>query len=426
VVTEYCFRPTHYSEPFGIDVDYLTTGEIRELIQELLKSFHAGYDTALLDIASFEEQANMRYKADKAWYTLYVMFRSQKFFTKDFLLRYPTNAQTPLIDVLHHWAVDFLATCSSGGEARMWSTAAFDIDECSDKLSAFTGSPIGECTPALWPFVRLARVYLRSPILQSGIVLVDCPTLRGLDYARARTIDRYLRSCHEVLIVTPREQAVSDGCIADVVGRIGRHRPLSIICTKTDDISVREMERTDPDVSLQIRTWRKQVETLRMQAKRSEARRRHDFASALQEEARTRDLLEEMEFGLKQFLVTRRNGQVANLLIEKHAVQVQKGDLKVFCVSSHDYWKHRYDEQERAVSRLDLSGIVNLRGYCHSVAASVQFEEASAFIEHDVPAFLGSLKQWAIGGTEEITTGHLEEIRQTIKNLEAVAIDVSV
>jgi hypothetical protein len=405
-------------------VDYLTAEEIRELIQELLRSFHAGHDPTLKDIDDFGERADISYQSEKAWHTLYAMFRNQQFFTKDFLLRYPSNTQIPLIDVLHHWAIDFLAT-RPGGTARTWSTAAFDAEECSDALSSFTTSPVDESTPALWPFIRLARVYLRSPILQSGMVLVDCPSPHGLDFARARTIERCLRSCHEILIVTPREQAVIDRCVSDVVERLGRHWPLSIVCTKTDDISVREVERSDPDVSLQVRTWRQQVETLRMQTKRSEAQRRHGFPGALQEETRTRDLLEEMEFGLKQFLVERRNGQIANQLIDQHAEQVQKGDLKVFCVSSDDYWMHRHDEQVKASSRLELSGIVDLRRYCHSVAADVQFEEASAFMEHDVPAFLGSLKQWATSGTEELTTETSEDIRQVMKDLEMVAIDVS-
>ncbi|KAF2680709.1 hypothetical protein K458DRAFT_311139 [Lentithecium fluviatile CBS 122367] len=423
VITEYWFRPAHCNEPLAIEVDYLTTEEIRELIQELLRIFRAGHDTSLRDTVSFEERHDIRLQAEKAWSTLHSMFRNQQFFTKEFLLRYPINAQTPLLDVLHHWATDFLATRPGGGKARTWYTTAFDAEECSDKLDAFVSDPVDEGKSALWPFIRLTRVYLRSPILQSGAILVDCPTPHDLDYARARSTERCLRNCHEIFAVTSRRIAINDPCVSDIVKRIGRHRPLSIVCTKTDDISIREVERGDPEVSLQVRTWRQQVETLRMQVKRNEAQRRHGSVSALQEEARTRDLLEEMEFGLKQFLVERRNGQVANQLIDKYAEHAKMGDLKIFCVSSSDYWEHRHDEHQKAIPRLDLSGIVDLRRYCHSVAAEVQFEEATAFLEHDVPAFLSSLKQWAIGDSERLTAEKAEEIRLVTKNLEAITID---
>lgn len=405
-------------------MDYLPVEEIRELIQELLRTFRAGYEPSVKEIDDLAERTDTTEKADKAWHTLHVMFRNQQFFTKEFLLRYPANAQTPLIDVLHHWALEFLATRPGGGKARTWSAAAFDVEECSDRVDGFTSSPVDESTSALWPFVRLVRVYLRSPILQSGVVLVDCPTPRNLDYARARTTERCLRSCHEIFVVAPRDQALENRCLSDIVERIGRHRPLSIICTKTDDISTHDVERRDTEVSLQVRTWRQQVSTLRMQLKRSEAQRRHGIPGALQEEARNRDLLSEMSFGLKQFLVERRNAQVANQLIERYAARAQVGDLKIFCVSSHDYWNHRYDEHGQAVSRLDLSGIVDLRRYCHGVAAEVQFEEASAFLEGDVPAFLGSLKMWAVEGVDEVTVEKAEEVRGVLEGLKALVVEV--
>src|SRR5438128_1132255 len=96
----------------------------------------------------------------------------------------------------------------------------------------------------------------------------------------------------------------------------------------------------------------------------------------------------------------RRNREVALKLIEKYEGEVQLGDLKVFCVSNTDYFEHRQDEQTRAESRLELSGIIGLRRYCHKVPAEAQFAAAAAFIEHNVPAFIGSLRQWAVAGSD--------------------------
>lgn len=424
VITEYRFRPAHHNEPFGVEIEYSTTDDVRELIEELLRSFRASHIPAFQDVHDSEERRDIRHRSEKAWHTLHSMFRNQPIFTREFILEYSDDAEVPLIRLLQQWASEFLHRRPGGARVRDWSATAFNIDECTDKLAAFTADPIDEGTPALWPFVKVVRIYLRSSILHSGLVLADCPSPRDLNFSRARATERYLRTCHEVFAVTTMEHAVLDKAILDIIKRNGRHRPLRIICTNSDDISIRLTERSDPEVSLQVRTWRQQIEALQKQAKRSEAQRRHGLPGALEEEVRFRDMLEEMEFGLKKFLVERRNSQVATELINKYAEEVHMDDFNVFCVSAQDYWKQRYEEQTLAERRLELSGIVNLRRYCYSIPAEAQFEAATAFVENDVPALLGSLRQWAVGGADEVSKEKVEEIRQVMKNLEEVAIQV--
>ncbi|KAF2733490.1 hypothetical protein EJ04DRAFT_524428 [Polyplosphaeria fusca] len=422
VITEYRYRPAHHDEPFGMEVDYMTTEEIRELIEELLRSFRACYIPAFHDIDNLEERQEIRTRSDKAWHTLNSMFRSQPIFTKDFVLQHTYDTEMPLVHIFEKWAAKFLTNRPGGFDARTWSSTAFNIDECRDKIDAFTSDPIDEDTAALWPFVRVVRVYLRAAVLQSGLVLVDCPSLRDLNFAREKATERYLRNCHQIFAVTTMKDALIDKGVLDIVKRNGRHRPLRIICTKSEDINVREVERSQPDISLQVRTWRQQIEGLQKQVKRCEAQRRHGVSGALEEETRSRDMLEDIEYGLKRFLVERRNCSVATQLIEKFAADVQHGDLKIFCVSNKDYFDHRYDEQIRAETRLDLSGILHLRKYCHSIPADAQFEAAAAFINHDVPAFLGSLKQWAVAGLGDMNAEKAEALKHLMQRLEETAI----
>lgn len=407
-----------------MEVDYLTGEEIKELIEELLRSFRACYIPAYHDIDSLEERQHIRERSEKAWHTLHSMYRDQPIFTREFVLEHTSDIKTPLVGILERWTAKFFAMRPGGSESRTWSATAFNIDECRDKLDAFTRNPIDNNTAALWPLVRVVRIYMRSPILQSGLVLVDCPSPRDLNFARSRATERYLRNCHEVFGVSTMEDALTDPCVADIISRNGRHRPLRIICTKSEDVDPREVERTQPDISLQTRAFRQQAETLRKQVKRAEAQRRKGLVEALEEEARSRDMLEDMEHVMGKFLSERRNKQASSQLIAKYAPQVQVGELKVFCVSNTNYFKHRYDEQSRAESRLDLSGIVELRRYCHSIPADAQFDTAVAYIEHDVPAFLGSLKQWAIGAIATADQELIHDIRQLMNNLEGQAIQV--
>jgi hypothetical protein len=127
---------------------------------------------------------------------------------------------------------------------------------------------------------------------------------------------------------------------------------------------------------------------------------------------------------LKKFLVERRNYRVATQLLEKYTDDVQLGDLRIFCVSNKEYFEHRYDDQAWAEPRLALSGIVNLRKYCHSIPAEAQFAAASAFIENDVPAFIGSLRQWAVGGMDEVGQEKAQELQQLVNDIEMDAIKV--
>ena len=407
-----------------MEVDYMTAEEVKELIEELLRTFRQYYIPSYQEVETSEERKAIRARSEKAWNTLHSMFRNQPLLTKKFLLDYPDNAETPLVSVLHHWAAVFLADRPGGPKAHTWSATAFDIDECTDRMDAFLRDPLDEHTPALWPFIRVVRIYLRSPVLQSGLVLVDCPSLRDLNHARLCAVERYVRNCSEIFAVTTMDRALTDQGVVDIVRRNGRHRPLRIICTGSENVTPREVERNSPDISLQVRNWRQQIEDLSKEVKRCEARRRHGIVGALQDEVQSRDALQQLEFGLNKFLIERRNYHIATQLIDLYADEVQLGDLKVFCVSNKQYFEHRHDEQSWAEPRLELSGIVNLRKYCHSIPAEAQFSAAAAFIEHDAPAFVRSLHQWALGGTDEISKEKAQEIQMLVKHLEEVSIMV--
>lgn len=43
-----------------------------------------------------------------------------------------------------------------------------------------------------------------------------------------------MRNCHEVFAVTTIYRATSDVAIKDIVSRCGNHRPLRIVCTRSE------------------------------------------------------------------------------------------------------------------------------------------------------------------------------------------------
>ena len=89
-----------------------------------------------------------------------------------------------------------------------------------------------------------------------------------------------------------------------------------------------------------------------------------------------------------------------------------------------DYFNHRHDEQNRAESRLELSGIVNLRRYCHKIPAEAQFVAAAAYVEHEVPAFIGSLRQWSVAGSDQLALEKAEHLQELLKQSESTLCKV--
>lgn len=138
----------------------MTAEEIQELIEELLRTFRLYYLSSFQEIISASEKKTIRMRSEKAWNTLHSMFRNQPLFTKSFLLDYPAEGDASLLNILQLSAASFLAGRPGGCESRMWSAAAFNVDECTDKMDAFLRDPLDANTPALWPFIRVVRYVL--------------------------------------------------------------------------------------------------------------------------------------------------------------------------------------------------------------------------------------------------------------------------
>jgi hypothetical protein len=98
----------------------------------------------------------------------------------------------------------------------------------------------------LWPLIKVVRIYLRSPALSSGAVILDLPEVRGSNAARAALIAGYVKRCTDLWIIAPITHTV-DGIatiplLEDTVEHQwqydGIYATVTFICSKTDDISI--------------------------------------------------------------------------------------------------------------------------------------------------------------------------------------------
>lgn len=126
-----------------------------------------------------------------------------------------------------------------------------DIAQFTDasNLSDSAEQPI-----SLFPLIRVVRVYMKSKILNAGLVLVDLPGIGDANAARNAVAQRYIHHADHIFIISKIVRAVTDGAARELLGEHFQKRLVltgkynggfvSFIATCTDDIAVDETVRS--------------------------------------------------------------------------------------------------------------------------------------------------------------------------------------
>ncbi|KAL8823786.1 MAG: hypothetical protein Q9191_005550 [Dirinaria sp. TL-2023a] len=101
-----------------------------------------------------------------------------------------------------------------------------------------------------WPLIRVVRLYVKSPPLSTGAVVVDLPGVHDSNAARAAVAEGYMKQCTGLWIVAPITRAVDDKAAKTLLGESfkrqlkmdGGFNAVTFICSKTDDISLSEAQ----------------------------------------------------------------------------------------------------------------------------------------------------------------------------------------
>ncbi|RAK74660.1 uncharacterized protein BO72DRAFT_488077 [Aspergillus fijiensis CBS 313.89] len=419
VVTEFRSINDQHPQNYTVEADFMDKSEIRELLEELLSSVRKYYTDAFREVQVSEEKEDIKAAALRAWETLRSLFPHQKGFDLEFLSKEGEESVETVLTTLQEWAMAGLDHRPGGRDNLRYSVVARHADECMEQLDNLMADPKDSKRPALWPFVKLIRVYLRSPVLRTGLVLADLPGFRDLNYARVRATERYLRhSCDEVFVVSSILRCTTDQSIGDIIQRCARDQPIRIVCTRSEDVDAKETARSSSiDDAARIRNMDSRIERLESRIRSTRSRRRRASGSRGQslaaEETDLSDQKDALQLELNRFLITRRNTQVTDSLLAAWG-----SNARVFCVSNKLYADHRFNDIEEANGYRALSGITELRRYCQSVPADAQFRATVAYIKNDVPALLGSIHQWVLAGSSGITVARAELLRGVLVKAE--------
>ncbi|TKW51439.1 Nuclear GTPase SLIP-GC [Colletotrichum tanaceti] len=101
-------------------------------------------------------------------------------------------------------------------------------------------------TAAHWPLVKVVRIFTKARVLSNGVTIVDLPGHQDWDAARAAVASQYMKACSGIWIVAPINRAVDNKTAKDLMSNSirrqlkldGAYSALTIICSKTDDITI--------------------------------------------------------------------------------------------------------------------------------------------------------------------------------------------
>ncbi|KAF5868070.1 uncharacterized protein Bfra_007265 [Botrytis fragariae] len=378
VVTEYRQKKNSTLEPFSIEVEYLSTPERQEMVEELLWSYRQLFfpdsDNEGNALDSDEKERTERESA-VAWSALEALFSQQEEFDVSFLSDKSKGSFERIKSKLLEWMqkIEFPADDESG----LWTASAHTSDECQELTSVFMEDK-------LWPFTKIIRVYLDAEVLKTGVVLADLP-------ARVRATQKYLQSCDHVFIATKISRAITDTTLKSALySELKRHVPLAweesggtninfklaVICTRSDDINPKTAKRTfvgnGKEISLiDMNSIDKDIEN---------AKRKGD-----------KSLKETLERKKLWLFIEARNRHVTKGLQAAYRQKTINGHLDVFCISNTTYEEYVEDKDNEMIQK---SGIPELRRFCRKITASAQLLQALHFMRSRLPSLLNSITLW--------------------------------
>lgn len=382
IVTEYRQKKPEHRAPITIEVEYLSTSGIKELVRELLWSYRQLF---LPGVESSEtsdrDYARYTRESEEAWSALQAAFKHKRQFTQKTAQDMSEGALERITDQLIEWTGEI--EWPTGGVDGFWTCTAETAEECVEHTRLFMQDKY-------WPFTKIIRVYLNSHVLKTGVVLADLPGLQDTNLARVRSTQDYLVKCDNIIIVANISRAITDQSLkSSLFFALSRHVPteweqsgaqkfkIAVVCTKSEDINHRaaRLEFCGPSKKIPPSVMTQLDEEIAA-AKSSGDRTRKKAAKKKQE----------------LLLIQARNENVKQNLQSVYSSEMEGNRLDVFCVSNK--WYEKYCPKGNT-DFVQASGIPELRRFCHSLTADAQLNEARDFLGPKLSALLNSLNLWA-------------------------------
>lgn len=412
-MTEYVY---HDSDKFTIRVQYFDRDELEYQFKDLLSAYrnikkpHDTMEPGQQNKPDLQENKEaLVHKANLARQTFEAIFTRHLKEDPEALSREEFNVT---VKKMMLWVRELLP--ESEDEE---SFAA--LQECADRLvilTSGTGDSFSSSQSGMrWPLIKSMKVYLRAVILSKGLILADVPGLRDSNPVRARITEQYIRQCDQIFAVLPIQRAADDKSL-DNIFKLAQDANLckvDIVCTKSEDVNTANAVSEWAEHKGEIEALQIEMDNIRDNI--------NEIAEALAEE-------EDLGFGTENL---KRNGRYQKLLYEHRKLEKDRQckehelphrliqirntsvtaklhhkykDLeaakrpKIFCVSHILYTDSRTGTSAVHLAAIHISGIPDLRRHCIGIIAESHHRISKQLIDHELPAFLGSVELWVNSG----------------------------
>ncbi|XP_014552738.1 hypothetical protein COCVIDRAFT_109543 [Bipolaris victoriae FI3] len=437
-VTEYVY---HDSDNFTIRVQYFDRDELEYQLKDLVSAYrnikepHDTMEPGQQNKPDLQENKEaLVHKANLARQTFEAIFTRHLKEDPEALSREEFNVT---VEKMMLWVRELLP--ESEDEE---SFAA--LQECADRLvilTSGTGDSFSSSQSGMrWPLIKSMKVYLRAVILSKGLILADVPGLRDSNPVRARITEQYIRQCDQIFAVLPIQRAADDKSL-DNIFKLAQDANLckvDIVCTKSEDVNTANAASEWAEHKGEIEALQIEMDNIRDNI--------NEIAEALAEE-------EDLGFGTENL---KRNGRYQKLLYEHRKLEKDRQckehelphrliqirntsvtaklhhkykDLeaakrpKIFCVSHILYTDNRTGTSAVHLAAIRISGIPDLRRHCIGIIAESHYRISKQLIDHELPAFLGSVELWVNSGGGNATSEQ-RRIREILPKIDGYLLQV--
>ncbi|KAF2137631.1 uncharacterized protein K452DRAFT_340070 [Aplosporella prunicola CBS 121167] len=266
-----------------------------------------------------------------------------------------------------------------------------------------------DCEPSPWPLVEVVRIYVDSPLLKTGVVLVDLPGLNDANEARVQASVRYLDKLEFTIVVGDIKRAEDDGSVYEFLVRAYRRRKSGsaiMVCTRSDDIDNNHrgrMRDADAPAKETLKRTNRDLNKVRKDRKSKQdalekAQDDSDDETAMRLSKLVRELkLKESELDREYTgaSIAVRSKKTANALKRNYKEAVEdKKPLQVFCVSNKLYDLHRQGFHKRDIPILSVEAteIPALRSHILGLPSKKRLDQLKELAQDSLPNFLLRVK----------------------------------
>ncbi|EPS34439.1 hypothetical protein PDE_09403 [Penicillium oxalicum 114-2] len=462
VIVEYRPLDGQHSQPYTIEVDYMDTEEMHELLREHLESIRQHY--FLLEMPSeadkepgeedmkpgtkghgasesqsiehdnsnddgrltTDEIIQLKKANHSARQTFDCLFKGDNKPSLETLIQRDSldtedgpDTQKRIITDLMQRAKNGLSHRPGGPCAIQYTETPNGIEEFQTLLDSLT-SDFRDDTAAIWPFIKSIRVYLDAPVLKTGLVLADMPGLHDLNFTRQKATEIYIRSkCHVLAYVTKMSRCLADETIEKTYWKVWNGGKSIIVVTRSEvnsfllltfefyfltfphEIEGAGGDRGNADQHTQTRSFDEKLKQLRNRIK-IVSTSMHRAAES--DKIKLFDEFTQLSAKEKTLQYEKRSYLIKkrnNTTIIDMGMMPERRNMKVFCVSNKLFAEYRNGDDEWSEAYVELSGIPELRSYCRSILADAQKSQAAQYLRIDVPAAISSADLWVSGAFDQ-------------------------